>query len=106
MSLQHGQCTCRVNSKLGKHLPYSFFDIITDMTRKSIMKISDEDVSILIIKWHKCPSHHNEFNLTEKHTISSVYTELIFKVILMKQKDFYANAKKVLENVYYRVNWE
>ena len=41
---------------------HSFFDVGWDMSTQGIMEISDKVISVFLIKWHECSTHHNEFD--------------------------------------------
>ena len=64
-----------------EYLLDSLIYIVTSVTWKSIMKISNEKVSVTFIQTHKCSSHNNKLNLCQKKGkekklcfISSAYT--------------------------------
>ena len=49
-----------------EYLLDSLIYIVTCVTWKSIMKISNEKVSVTFIQTHKCSSHNNKLNLRQK----------------------------------------
>ena len=64
-----------------EYLLDSLIYIVTCVTWKSIMKISNEKVSVTFIQTHKCSSHNNKLNLCQNKgkeqklcIISSAYT--------------------------------